>query len=98
MNSVQNKSDSLVHIRKDNNEQPLISEIKIESSFPTAQFYVNRSTTYRRHRNVNGGEILLYARDNIPSDIISIDESIKGLYVEIKIRKKKWLSICLYNP
>ena len=42
--------------------------------------------------------ILLYIRDDIPADILSIHESVEVLYFEIKIRKKKWFMACTYNP
>ena len=62
----------------------------IDSSFHTAQFFLNGFTTYRCDRNINGSGILLHDRDAIPSNVLSIVESVEGLYGEIKIRKKKW--------
>ena len=73
----------------------LISETKIDSSFPTAQFLINGFTTYRRDRNRNGGGILLYIREDIPLHTADV---IEGFYIEINIRKKKWLRGCSYNP
>ena len=67
----------------------MISETKIDSSFPTAQFYIDGFTTYRRDRNINGGCILLYIKDDIPSTLLNTEISVEGLYVEINVRKKK---------
>ena len=75
----------------------LISETKTDSSFHTAQFYLNGFTTYRCDRNINGIGILLHDRDDTPSNVLSIVESVEGLYGEIKIRKKKWRIDCSYN-
>ena len=75
----------------------LISETKIDSSFPTAQFLINGFTTYRRDRNKNGGGMLLYIREDIPSNLLHTDDII-GFYIEISTRKKKWLLDCPYNP
>ena len=70
----------------------LISETKIDSSFPTAQFLINGFTTYRRDRNRNGGGMLLYIREDIPSNLLHTDDIVEGLYIEISIRKKKMAS------
>ena len=40
---------------KDNVDILLISEAKIDSSLPTAQFNIDGYTIYRRDRNGNGG-------------------------------------------
>ena len=76
----------------------LISETKINSSFPTARFQIEGYTTYRSDRNVNSGRILLYIRDDIPSTLLNSDMFIESFYIEINIRKKKWLLVCRYNP
>ena len=46
----------------------IISETKIESSFPTAQFQIGY-TTYKLDKNANGGAILLYIREDIASTL-----------------------------
>ena len=76
----------------------LISETKIDPSFPTAQFLINGFTTYRGDRNINGGDMLLYIREDIPSNLLHTDDIIEGFHIEISIRKKKWLLGCSYNP
>ena len=44
----------------------LVSETKLDSSFPNAQFYMYGYTTpYRLDRNANGGGLLLYLRDDV---------------------------------
>ena len=83
---------------KDNIDILLISETKIDTSFPTAQFLIEGFTIYRRDRDANGGGLLLYVREDIPSTLLNIDCSIEGFYVELIIRKKKWLIYSSYNP
>ena len=73
INSIRNKFDSLNEIIEDNIDALLISETKIDSSFPTAQFYIDGFTTYRRGRNINGGGIILYIRDDTPSALLDTD-------------------------
>ena len=55
---------------KDNIDILLISETKIDPSFPTV--YFNESTSYRRNRNTSGGGILLYVRYEISSSIFKV--------------------------
>ena len=57
----QNKVDILV-----------ISETKLDSSFPLNHFHKVRFTTlYRLDRNQNGGNIMLYIREDIPSKTLT---------------------------
>ena len=91
INSLRNKFDSLVRMLHNNLDILLISETKIDSSFSTAQFEIEDHTTYRLDRNANGGGILLYIREDIPSTPVNFDMSIESFYIEINIRKKKWL-------
>ena len=49
---------------------------------------------------VFGGGILLFFREDIPCKIIKTgcDADFEGIFVEINLRKKKWLLCCFYNP
>ena len=79
----------------------MISETKIDASFPIGQFLLNGySTPFRLDRNAHGGGILLYVREDIPSKLLLVEENlIEGFFVEINLRnKKKWLLSCSYNP
>ena len=57
---------------------------------------------YRLDRNSHGGGILVYIRDNIPFNLVKLDqrfENFEGLFVELKLSKKnKWLLSYSYNP
>ena len=88
INSLRNKFDSLVQIFDYNIDILLVSETKIDSSFPSAQFYIDRYTIFRRDRNSNGGGMILYIKDDIPANILNTNASIESFYVEINIRKK----------
>ena len=76
----------------------LIAETKIGSLFPAAQFKIEDYITYSLDRNANGGGILPYIRDDIPSTLLNSDMSIGIFYIEINIRIKKWLLVCMYSP
>ena len=74
----------------------LISETKIDESFPSAQFLLDGfSRLYRLDRCANGGGILLYVRDDIFSCLLTeykLQESTECLFIEIDIRKKNCYS------
>ena len=49
----------------------MISQTKLDPSFPTGQLHIHGfSEPYRFDRNGNGGGILLYIREDIPSKLI----------------------------
>ena len=77
----------------------LISETKLDDSFPSAQFLLDGfSKPYRLERCSNGGGILLYIRDDIPSRLLSNSNKTESIFTEINFRKKKWLICASYNP
>ena len=78
----------------------MISESKIDDSFPDSQFFLDGySTPYRLDRNRNGGGIMLFVRNDIPSKMISIEKlPTESFLIELNLRKKRWLINCSYNP
>ena len=80
----------------------LLSETKLDDSFPTGQFSLNGySKLCRLDRSSNGGGILLYVREDIPSRLLTdykIKDNVELFFVEVNIRKKKWLLSCSNNP
>ena len=80
----------------------MISETKIDESFPLSQFMIDGfSMPYRRDRNAHGGGILVYFRNNITSKLLKIENlpsDIEAIFIEMNIKSKKWLLCCTYNP
>ena len=78
----------------------MISETKLDHSFPEGQFLIpGYSPSYRFDRNCRGGDIMQYVRENKPSKLLSIEnQSIEGFCTEINFRKNKWLLCGTYNP
>ena len=97
INSLRNKFDLLVRMQHSNLDILLISETKIDSPFPTAQFQIKGYTSCRLNRNTNVGDILHYVLEDIPSTLLNSDMSTESFRIEINIRKKKWLLVCTYN-
>ena len=63
INSIRNKFDLLDPAVAGNLDILLITETKIDSFFPEAQFEIDGFTTpYRVNRDCHGGGILLYMR------------------------------------
>ena len=90
MNIIKNEIDVL-----------MISETKMDNSFPISQFTITGySIPFRLDRTSHGGGILLLVREDIPFKIIKTDcdGNFEGIFVEINLRKKKRLLCCSYNP
>ena len=85
INSLRNKFEMLKATRADKTDILLISETKLNSSFPVNQFLIDGfSPPYRLDTHANGGGIMLYVRE-----VFHLN-----LYQIIKIVK---LKICLWK-
>ena len=90
MNIINNEIDVL-----------MILETKIDNNFPISQFTMTGySILFRLDRASHGSGILLFVREDIPCKIIKTDcdADFEGTFVEINLRKKKWLLCGSYNP
>ena len=78
----------------------MISETKIGDSFPIGNFLVGSfSKPYRLDCDSLGGGLLLYVREDIPSNLLEVEtKPIEGFYMEINLRNNEWLINCSYNP
>ena len=101
INSIRNKFDLLMNIIKNEIDILMISETKIDNSFPISKSAMTGySIPFRLDRTSHGSGILLFIREDIPFKIIKTDcdADLEGIFVEINLRKKKWLLCCSYNP
>ena len=78
----------------------MISEIENDDSPPTRQFLRERFTTpYTFDQNGLDGRILVYIREDIPSELISTNFSNRdGFFLALNLKTKKWVLYCSYNP
>ena len=99
INSIRNKFEMLSDQIKGNIDVLLVSETKIDDSFPNGNFLIDGfSTLYRLDRNSNGGGLMLFVREDIPSNLIEAEaKPIEGFYVELNLRNDNWLLNCSYN-
>ena len=81
----------------------IISETKLDTSFPNSLFHIVGFLfhIYRTDRTNRGGCLLLYGKNDIPSKglraiLIPADE--ECIFIEINLFKKKWPICGFYNP
>ena len=77
----------------DNTDILLVSEAKLDDTYPVGQFYIDGyATTYCFDRTSHSGGILLYIREDILSKFLKsepVQNNFEGFFVEINVRKKK---------
>ena len=95
INSIRNKFDSFADIIKDNIDILMISETKVDDSFPDGQFSLDAfGTPFSIDRIRNGGGNMLFIRNDIPAKLVPTDDyPVESFYFQ----KKKWLLNCSYN-
>ena len=80
----------------------MISETKIDVSFPDTQFsYKGYSEPHRKDRCLGGGGLLMYVNENIPSRKLidhNIPIDVEIMCVEINLKKQKWVLMGIYRP
>ena len=100
INSLPNKFDQLKVIIQGKLDILVITETKIDNSFPTSQFLIEGfCKPYRYDRNRNGGGVLIYVREDIPSKVLPqcAQTDIEAIFLEINLRKSKWLLCGCYH-
>ena len=80
----------------------MLTDTKIHSSFPNAQFRIDGfSAAFRLDRNRFGGGVLIYVKEDIPCKQLAkhiLSDGMEGIFVEISLRKTKWLLFGGYRP
>ena len=81
---------------------PMITELKIDDTFPTSRFVIDGFTEpFRLDCTRNGSGILLYVKNKMIAALLTnhiLSEDIEVLFMEIVIGNIKWLFCCSYNP
>ena len=101
INSIHNKFEMLSMSVAQYVDILVLSETKLDSTFPSIQFLINGfSVPHILDQNIKGSGILLYVRDKIivlPLDRYSLPLHIEILVFELNLRNWKWLVCCSYN-
>ena len=78
----------------------IITETKLDDTFPLSQFHTDGlSAPYRLDKNRNGSGIIIYIREDIPSKIVTkhcFPKDIAALFIKLNFRKCIWLLCGLY--
>ena len=102
INSIRNKFEALKYIVSGNLDILIITESKLDSSFPLNQFSMDGYyPPFRAARTGNGGGVIIYVRDDIPCILLKAHPSptnFEGTLLEINLNKSKWLLFGSKNP
>ena len=79
----------------------LLTETKIDDSFPNSQFFAEGYRMFRKDRNKNGCSLILYVHEDIPGKLINSYDFKEGseiIVFKLSISDKKWLLLGNYKP
>ena len=79
----------------------LISEAKLDSTFPMNQFHIFGFKDFMRYLNRFGCGLTLYINENIPCKPLNNHPTFSNLEliaIEIHQNKRRWLFIGIYKP
>ena len=102
INFLDPKFEPLQDMIKDNVDILLISETKLNDTFPSGKFFIEGyKEPIRLDRNKNGGGLLFFIRDDLDSKEIKshkLPKKVEGIFIKLTIRNTKWLIMGGYNP
>ena len=98
--SLRNKFDILTNKVSGNVDVMVISETKLDDSFPESQFKIpGYSSPFRLDWDKNGGGIMVFVQEDITAKFLLFeDKPIEALFIELYFRKEKWLLSYSFNP
>ena len=98
VNSIRNKFVSIQELIKRTFDIFLISETKIDDSFPNAQFKIEGYKSFRKDRDAFGGGLLFYVNEKLNCrslEIYLFNATIKILPLKFRLLNSKWLLVTL---
>ena len=101
INSLRNKSYEIHDLLQNNYIDILVlSETKLNESFPDPQFAIPNYRLFRRDRNGHGGGLIAYIRSDIPCRRLTQLESksLETIVVELKLKTENWILVSCYRP
>ena len=105
INFLENKFEALESLVEGKVDILLISETKIDASFPLNQFILKGySTPFRADRNSQGGGgggLIIYVREDIPCKELKMSNlpgEFEAMFIELIIGRIKWFLMGGYNP
>ena len=71
----------------------MISETKIDETFSDRQFYIEAFTPpYKFDWNCHGGGSLVYVKEDIPSKLTEINNSVENTFIELNWTSLQYLT------
>ena len=102
INSIRKKFDIMKPMPLEDIDIFMVTETKLDDSFPVSQFNVEDfSAPFRLDRNKNGEGIILYIRSYIIASKLTsftFPNDVETFFIEINLKGNKWLICCSYNP
>lgn len=102
INSLQNKFDELKILNETLKAHVLvISETKIDSSYPNKQFALDGYNMYRKDRAKGGGGLIAYFASSIPSRKLTLAKpykTLEAIAVDAKIGRRDLIFLAVYRP
>ena len=93
INFLEGKFDALKLFIEDKLDVLVVTETKIDDSYPTSQFGIKGfGTPFRHDRNKYGGGVLVYIREHLPCreiPIVNKPRDFEGIFIELTLRKKR---------
>ena len=93
INFLEGKFDALKLLIEDKVDVLVVTETKIDDSYPTSQFEIRGfGTPFRQDRNKHGGGVLVYIREHLPCreiQFVNKPSDVEGIFIELILRKKK---------
>ena len=100
INSLRNKFESIKRIISPNFDIFLVSETKLDESFPHNQFSISDYKMFSQDRNCFERGLCICVKENVASKQLNLhlDKETEVIYLEINIRLRKWLIVGLCKP
>ena len=99
VNSLRNNFESIADVIQGTFDIFLLSETKIDESFPDKQFRLNNYKIFRKDRNRYGGGIMFYVNENLPCKSLTtkIDNLTETIFLEVNVESSIWLFVNCYK-
>ena len=100
INSLRNKFEYREEIIKNMFDVFVVSECKLDLSFPDIQFQIANYNMFRKDRNKNGGGLLFYVNQDLNCKTVNTYNfltDIEILPLELALTKRKWFILGLYK-
>ena len=102
INSIQNMFEELKQIVVESRVQIMVvSETKIDASYPDSQFHIPGYHIHRQDRKKGGGGVLMFVTSKIESKRIKFDRRYKTIEImalQIALKTKNLILLAIYRP